>query len=105
MPHSSPAFVKTVVHHYKPFSKSKSHFFDKAISQVTMYRWFKKLESKASDAPCKPLQRRMRLEVVDELVEIVGRRPYCASTYLVSFLNCWNNTIMGRLKEFGYKNM
>ncbi len=51
------------------------------------------------------LQRRMRLEVVDELVEIVGPSPYFASKYLALFLNCWTNIIVGRLKEFGYKNI
>ncbi len=43
----------------------------------------------------------MSLEVVDELVEIIGQRPY----YAAKFLNCWNNIIVGRLKEFGYMNM
>ncbi len=28
----------------------------------------------------------------------------CMSQYLAELFNCWNNTIMGRLKEFGYKN-
>ncbi len=47
----------------------------------------------------------MRLEVVDELVEIVGSCPYFASKYIAKFLNCFINIIVGRLKEFGYKNM
>ncbi len=51
------------------------------------------------------MQRRMRLDVVDEVVDIVGQSPYSSSKYLAKFLNCWNNTIIGRLKEFGYKNM
>ncbi len=38
-------------------------------------------------------------DILDELVEIVGQSPYC------TFFNCWNSTIMGRLKVFGYKNM
>ncbi len=46
----------------------------------------------------------MGLQVVHELMEIVGESP-CASKYLARFLSCWNNTIMGRLKELGYKNM
>ncbi len=33
-------------------------------------RWCKKQEDKASDAPSKSLQRRIRLKVVDTLVEI-----------------------------------
>ncbi len=51
------------------------------------------------------LQSRMRLEVVDKFVEILGSWPYFASKYLVKFLNCWTNTIFGRLKEFGYENV
>ncbi len=47
----------------------------------------------------------MGLQVVHELVDIVGESPYCASKYLAKFLSRWNNTIMGRLKEFDYKNM
>ncbi len=45
----------------------------------------------------------MKLEVVDELMEIVGAYPYFAATYLTSFLNCWKDIIVGRLKEVGYK--
>ncbi len=51
------------------------------------------------------LQRRMRLEVVDEFVEIVGLCPYFASKYLALFLCWWTNIILGRLKELGYKNI
>ncbi len=72
MPHQSHSFVKTVIRHHKPFKKSNSHLSDEAINQAMIKRWFKKLEDKASDAPNKCLQRRMRLAVVDELVEIVG---------------------------------
>ncbi len=42
----------------------------------------------------------MRLGVVDEFVKIVGLSPYCMLKYFAKFL-----LIMGRLKEFGYKNM
>ncbi len=45
------------------------------------------------------------LKFVDELVEIVSQRPYCASKCLAQFLTCWNNAIMSRLKAFGYENM
>ncbi len=62
-------------------------------------------DDEVSDAPNESLQRRMWLEVVDELMEILGKIPYWASKYLAYFLNCWNNTIIGRFKEFGYKNM
>ncbi len=66
MPHLLPIFVKTVIQHYKHILKSDSNLTDKAK------RLFKKLEDTGSDAPNNFLQRRMRLEVVDELVEIVG---------------------------------
>ncbi len=46
----------------------------------------------------------MGLEVVDELVEIVGQRPYYASSYPAWILNCSNNIIKGQLKDFGNKN-
>ncbi len=45
------------------------------------------------------------LEVLDQLVEIVGQRPYCTSKYFAQFPNFWNNTIMERLNNFGYKSM
>ncbi len=82
MPQTSPSFERTVIQHYKPSSKSSPHFSDKAISQATINRWFKELEDQATDAPRKPLQRHMRLEVWDELVGITGQSPYCASKYL-----------------------
>ncbi len=47
----------------------------------------------------------MRVEVVDELVEIVGQRPYNMADYLAKLLSCWNNTIMVQLKKFGYGNV
>ncbi len=43
------------------------------------------------------------LEFVDELMDIISLNPGCTSPYLAKFLNHWNNTIMGRLKGFGYK--
>ncbi len=82
MPHSSPSYVITVIQHYAPFLRFNPYFFDKAISQATIKRWFKKLKDKASDAQSKSLQRRARLEVVDELVEIVDSCPYFGSKYL-----------------------
>ncbi len=47
----------------------------------------------------------MRLEVVDEFVEIVGLCPYFASKYHAFFLYWWTNIIVGRLKELSYKNI
>ncbi len=78
---------------------------DKPLSRPKIYRWFKKLEGKASNELSKSFQMRMGLEIVDELMEIVGQNPCCTSKCLTKFLNCRNNTIMGRLKEFGYQNM
>ncbi len=78
MPHLWPYFVKTVIQHHEPFLKYNPHFPGKAISQADNLA----TEDKASDAPSKFLQRRMRLEAVDELVEIVGQNPYCTSKYL-----------------------
>ncbi len=49
---------------------------DRTISQTTIYRWFKKLDDRASDTPSKSLQTLMRLEVVDEMVETVDQNPY-----------------------------
>ncbi len=102
MLHSWPYFVKTVVY---PFLKYNPHFSDKVVSQAIIERWFKELEDKVSDAPSKFLQRRIRLEVVDTLVVILDQSPYFASKYLAKFLSSWNNTIMGRLKEFSYKEI
>ncbi len=52
------------------------------------------------DASNKSLQRRMGREVMDVLVEIIGRRAYCTSKYHARLLNCWNSTMMGRLKNY-----
>ncbi len=48
---------------------------------------------------------RIELEVVNELVEIVGRSPYCTSNDLAKFLDRRNNTVIERLKETGHKNL
>ncbi len=50
-------------------SKNLFHIF--LVRQATIYWCFKELEDRASDAPSKSLHWRMRLEVVDDLVEIV----------------------------------
>ncbi len=77
-----PIPVRSVIQHYYHSLKFDSHFVDKATSQAIIKRWFKKVEDTGSDAPNKVLQRRMRLEVVGELVEIVGSCPCFASKYL-----------------------
>ncbi len=82
MPHPLPVFVKTVIQHYKHIFKSDSNFANKATGQAIIKRWFKKPEDTASNATNNFSQRRMQLEVVDELVEIVGSCPYFASEYL-----------------------
>ncbi len=45
------------------------------------------------------------IELVDELGDIVAQNPYCTSNYVALFINCWNNTSVGRLNNFGYRNM
>ncbi len=57
--------MRKVIQHRKRFPKSIPHFL------INFSRWFKKLEDGISDAPRKSLQRRLGLEVVDELAEIV----------------------------------
>ncbi len=65
---------------------------DKLLSRATICRCFKKPEDRISDVQSKSLG----LEVVDELVMIEAQNPY-----LAKLLNCRNNTITGRLIEFG----
>ncbi len=97
--------VKNLTVFKQSILKSNSHFADKATSQAIILRLFKKLEDKASDAPNKFLQRHIKLEVIDELVDIEGQCPWFASKYLALFLKFWNYINLGRLKEFGYENM
>ncbi len=42
----------------------------------------------------------MILEVVADLVEVVGQNRFRASKYLARLLSCWSNINRGRLKEF-----
>ncbi len=72
-------------------------FSDWAISQATIYRRFKELGDRISCNPSRFLQRQVGLEVVHELVEIIGLIPYCKSNYLAKFLTRSNNRIMGRI--------
>ncbi len=44
----------------------------------------------------------MRLEIEDELEEIVNKTPYCTSRNQAKFLNCSKNTVLKRLAELGY---
>ncbi len=64
--------ITVVIQH---FPKSILPYSDMSLSRATIYRLFKKLGDGDNDAPSKYLQRRMGLEVVDELVEIVGQSP------------------------------
>lgn len=81
-----------------------STFPDKPISRSTIYRWYKKLKNGVIDAPKKSWQRRMRLEIMDQLTEIVDQNPYSTSRDLAKLLNCSKNTVLRRLNELGYKN-
>ncbi len=70
MPHSRPCFVKIVIQHYYPFLKYNPHLSDKVIRQAKIKRRFKERE------------RRIRLEVADELEAIVDESPYFVSKYI-----------------------
>ncbi len=74
--------MKTVTQIYLPFVKFIPHFSDKAISIAIIQPWFKKRKDRVSVTPSKFLQRHMRLEVVDKMMEIVGRSPNFASKHL-----------------------
>ncbi len=52
-------------------------------------------------AESKYFQRRVGLEIVNELVEVIGQSSYRTSKGLAMILSCWNNIIMRRLNEFG----
>ncbi len=88
-------FAKTVIQNYKLILKSDSNFTDKATSQAISYRWFKKLEDTGSDAQNEFLQRRMRLEVVDELVEIVGSFHILRQNISLSSLTAGKTSLRG----------
>ncbi len=74
--------MKKVIRHFQLFQKSIINFSDEPPTQAKIYRRFKKLGDGVSDVLSKSFQRRMGLEVVDELVEIEGQSPYCTSEYL-----------------------
>ncbi len=63
------------------------------FSEKALHRWLKKLGDGNSDALSKYWQRHMRIEIVDELWEIVDQKPYCMSRYLV---NRSNNTVLNQ---------
>ncbi len=79
VPHAPPSFVETEIQNFYPLDQLIQHFSDTAISQATIQRLFKEMEDRAGDARNMSLQRRARLEVVDDLVEIEGLSPYCTS--------------------------
>ncbi len=65
------------------FWNQHSFFFSLRCFQSIKFGGFQAIEQdKASDASNKSLQRYIRLEVDDELVEIVSQCPYFASNYL-----------------------
>ncbi len=68
-------------------------FPDKPLGQAKIYRRLKKMVDGVNYAPNKSLQKCMGLEVISELIEIVGQSHLCTSTYPTKLPNCWNNTI------------
>ncbi len=81
-----------------------STFPEKKVSRSTVYRWFRKIKNGTCDEPRKVWQRRKRLPIVDDLVELITKNPYSTSRNLAKFLNCSKNTILRRLYDLGYKN-
>ncbi len=65
-----------------------STFPEKEISRSTVYRWYRKIKNGTCDAPRKVWQRRRRLPIVDDLVELVKKSTYSTSWNLAKFLNC-----------------
>ncbi len=59
-----------------------------------------KLKNGVGDALSKSLRRCIGVDFVGDLGVITGQSTYCTN-YTVKFLTCWNNAIMGRLKEVG----
>ncbi len=72
---------------------------------MTIERWFRKLRGGLSDAQSTFFKSPWVLKEVHELMEIEGLSPYCTSNSLAKLVNRWNNTIIGRLKSFGYQNI
>ncbi len=67
---------------YLPFSAVSE--INSTFSEKALYRWLKKLGDGNGDALSKYWQRHMRIEMVDELWEIVDQKPYCISRYLAN---------------------
>ncbi len=59
-----------------------------------------KLKNGVSDALSKSLRRCIGVEFAGDFEVITGQSTYCTNS-VVKFLTCWNNAIMGRLKEVG----
>ncbi len=93
MPHSSPIFMKRIILHFRLIPKPIPQFLIGLLAGQLIIRWFKKLENGASTAPSKSVQRYMILEVVDDLVEVVGQSPYSRSRDPAKLLNSSKNTV------------
>ncbi len=100
MPHSLPSFRKIGTQHFQHFLIFISHFLSKFLSRTTTYRWFKPLNSGISYAPSTFLQRRIRLEVVDDVVKIEVKSHVASQNILLSFLIEGPKVFWGRLQEF-----
>ncbi len=72
MPHLSPFYENNGDFAFSTVCDTHATFPDNPFRRAIIYRWFRKLNDKFSDAPSKPLKRQMWLEAVDNLVEVVS---------------------------------
>ncbi len=87
---------------YSAFStRLEIHFLISPLIRAAIKVCCRKLKDGVSDSISKSLRRCTALHFVGNLEEVACQSTYCASNYFAKFLNCWNNTIMGRLKVFG----
>ncbi len=82
MPHLSPSFVQTVIQHFLPFKNLFHILLVKLLAKRPFTDGLRSWRTGQAMHQANFLQSRMGLEVVDELVEVVGQSPYCASKYL-----------------------
>ncbi len=79
-------------------------FYCKPLSRPTIFRWYTNPGGSASDAPSKSWQRRMRLEIVDVVVEILNQNPHCTTRDLARLLPYSKSTFLMWLTGLFYKN-
>ncbi len=84
MTYSSSVSMKTV---FSTLFEINSTFFDRPLG-----RRVKKPEVGFNDTPSRSLQRRIRLEFMDELVD---QNSYYTTRDLTKFLKRWKNTAIG----------